>query len=219
MNERTPLQWPARIPRTPKHQQKRAQFGKKGDNGHGYQSSKPLTIQQAVDRLMREIRGYSKVGHNWRIKPDDVIISTNLRVRVDGFPYSSQPEPQDNGVAVYFTLDNKDYCLPCDKWDRIADNIAAIAAHLGAMRGQERWGVGQVQDIYTGYAQLPESIIVPHYRQWWEILDIDMHASWEAIKEAYRKKVKATHPDSGGTTEAFQELQRAFNDAKTDHNK
>jgi curved DNA-binding protein CbpA len=38
----------------------------------------------------------------------------------------------------------------------------------------------------------------------YETLGIDRGADEQAIKAAYRKVVKAAHPDSGGDTEAFR---------------
>jgi hypothetical protein len=48
-------------------------------------------------------------------------------------------------------------------------------------------------------------------RSWWEILDVHPSASNEAIKTAYRKKAKATHPDvAPGNEAAFRELNEAY---------
>ena len=73
------------------------------------------------------------------------MISTNLKLRLDGLPRSDQATPADPGVAVYFELDGKTIVLACDKWNRVADNIYAIAKHVDALRGQDRWGVGTVE--------------------------------------------------------------------------
>ena len=64
-----------------------------------------------------------------------IVISTNAELRQDGFPYSNRRAPEDVGVAVYFTLEGRPYVLPCDKWERVADNLAAIAKHVEAKRG------------------------------------------------------------------------------------
>ncbi|MBB3610043.1 DnaJ domain-containing protein [Rhizobium sp. BK602] len=44
----------------------------------------------------------------------------------------------------------------------------------------------------------------------YDILGIGRDASDEQIKAAYRKRAKAAHPDSGGDTEAFGRLQKAY---------
>lgn len=46
-----------------------------------------------------------------------------------------------------------------------------------------------------------------------EILGIPEDSTPEQVKAAYIEKAKTTHPDGGGTAEAFQELQRAHDAA------
>ncbi len=43
-----------------------------------------------------------------------------------------------------------------------------------------------------------------------EILGVSRTASMEEIKVAYRRAARATHPDLGGSEDAFKEVQRAF---------
>src|SRR5262249_31741204 len=75
--------------------------------------------------------------------------------RTDSAPYSGARKSYDVGAAVYFSLNKKPYCLPCDRWNRLPDNLAAIAAHLEAMRGMDRWGVGSIEQAFAGYKALP----------------------------------------------------------------
>ena len=44
----------------------------------------------------------------------------------------------------------------------------------------------------------------------YETLGIDRGADEQAVKAAYRRQVKAVHPDSGGDTEAFGRLQACY---------
>jgi curved DNA-binding protein CbpA len=44
----------------------------------------------------------------------------------------------------------------------------------------------------------------------YDILGVARDASEEQIKAAYRKRAKAAHPDSGGDTDAFSRLQKAY---------
>ncbi|NTJ68425.1 DnaJ domain-containing protein [Agrobacterium rhizogenes] len=44
----------------------------------------------------------------------------------------------------------------------------------------------------------------------YDILGVARDAGEEQIKAAYRKRAKAAHPDSGGDTEAFAQLQKAY---------
>ena len=47
-------------------------------------------------------------------------------------------------------------------------------------------------------------------REAYRTLDLDPGSEKSEIKRAYRKKVKATHPDRGGDEEAFKEVTNAY---------
>jgi hypothetical protein len=112
-------------------------------------------------------------------------------------------------VAVYFTLDNKSYCMPCDAWDRAADNLAAVAAHLYCVRGIERYQVGESHDVFTGFRALPSSEPAP--RSWYTILGISENATYAEAEKAYRKRAMECHPDKpGGSNGKFIELEMAW---------
>lgn len=208
MNDYTsyPLSWPIGWRRSTAHEC--ARFSKR-ERQYGatssWTSTKAVTISEAIRRLFSEIKAFTKGGYQWRINPDRVVVSTNVRVKLDGLPYSNAAEPSDSGVAVYFKLDDRPTVLACDKWNRVADNIAAIAAHLGALRGQERWGVGSIEQAFAGYAALNEKT----EPSCWEILEINSSATRPQILDAYRRKCRETHPDTGGSAEAFERVVRA----------
>ena len=44
----------------------------------------------------------------------------------------------------------------------------------------------------------------------YKILGVQPDADDTAIRRAFRKKVRSSHPDSGGSTEEFQTLKRAY---------
>lgn len=44
----------------------------------------------------------------------------------------------------------------------------------------------------------------------WEVLGIEHTTCEEAIKTAFRKRALETHPDTGGSKEAFQEVHKAY---------
>jgi hypothetical protein len=196
---RYPLDYPEYSDRTPSHKRQRANFTK---------DKKRLSVADAYDRLMIEIKSFTRCGHSWVIDPDKVIISSNISVKHNGQPYSGRAEPDDTGVAVYFKRDGRDYCFPCDKWDRVADNIAAIAAHLNAMRGQERWGVGSIEQAFKGYLSLPMKI------GWYDVLGVKPTANESEVKEAYIRLSKIAHPDLGGNTESQQQINQAIEEWK-----
>jgi hypothetical protein len=215
MIESYPLHWPVNKPRTSADKRKRAAFGtQKKDAQYNWFNKKQLSVAEAIKRLLKELDAFTKPGQTFRIPPDSIVISSNIKVKLDGLPYSNQKEPDDRGVAVYFKLDGRDYCLPCDKWDRVADNIAAIAAHLNAMRGIERWGVGENHDVFTGFKALPEQSSFLG-RSVWEILGLEkMPASSLDVKKAYQEKAKELHPDAPtGSADLFHELTVAYKQA------
>lgn len=136
----------------------------------------------------------------------DMIISSNLKVKANGLPYSSQRTPDDPGVAVYFKWKDRDVVFACDKWLDVEDNLWAIVKHIEALRGQERWGVGSLDQAFAGYMQLPD----PDQRQWWEVLGVAATADNEQIRQAYLRLAKQYHPDAGGDPVMFDQVQKAY---------
>lgn len=180
-----PLAWPVGWPRT--------KFPARSRFGTYY--NKP-SVAKARDLLTAEL---SRMGVT------RVVLSTNIELRRDGLPYSNQKDPKDSGVAVYFTLNGKSVVLACDKWNTVGDNIWAIAKHIEALRGQDRWGVGSIDQAFTGYLALNEKT----QASCWEVLGITAQASEGEIMAAYRSKSKTTHPDAGGSIGAWNELNAA----------
>jgi len=158
----------------------------------------------------------SKPGQDYRVPAGSIVISTNIGSGKKGRPFSGMAEPDDTGAAVYFKLDGLDYCLPCDKWDRVADNLAAIAAHINAMRGIERWGVGTSKDVYTGFKALPQAA-GSRNGAWWTVLGVDPNPDPNEVETARNKLLKKFHPDnlSTGDKEKFIRVQIAYQEALT----
>lgn len=201
-----PLSWPRHWQRTPSHKKQRAQFGKVGpaNYGGGYTTKSRLSIADGTKRLLDELG---------RLGAREIIISTNLRLRRDGLPASDQKEPDDNGVAVYFQLLGKPQVLACDKWDRIADNLAALGAHIDAIRRQERYGVGSLEQAFAGYAALPNYATEPAKRPWRDVLGYP--ETLEAAEAGYKVAAKRLHPDNpSGSHEAMAELNQAIKEAR-----
>jgi len=140
------------------------------------------------------------------------ILSTNVRTRIDGVPYSNAAQPEDQGAAVYFTLNKRQVSLACDKWNRVEDNVYAICKHIEALRGQERWGVGSIERAFRGYTALP-GIGESTGSKWWEVLGVSVNASEEQVKEAFRLLAMKHHPDRGGSAELFGRLSEAYRQA------
>jgi len=189
--EAFPLAWPPGWKRT--QVRTRAKFfGKAGrwttiKGQNHFDPRKELTISQATARVMDELKHFGVA--DW-----DVIISSNLQLREDGLPRSRQANPSDPGVAVYWKRSGEKHrCMAIDRYDRVADNLAAIAATLNAMRAIERHGGATILDrAFSGFAALPAP------EQPFQILGIGANASIEEVERAYRLLASKHHPDKGG---------------------
>lgn len=206
-----PLQWPTGWKRTESHYRTRARFAKKErknnywtdssgqQRGHSYLASKEVSIADGVERVRAELQ---RMG----VTDDDLVISSNLELRLDGFPRSNQREPKDPGIAVYWRDGAEQRCMAIDRYDRVADNLAAVAATLDAMRAIERHGGAEILNrAFTGFTALPSSS-----ESWWGILGVTPDARPAEIDAAYRRRRSETHPDRGGSAEEFDAVQRAY---------
>lgn len=200
MTQAYPLQWPNGRPRT--RERKRASFGTK--NYGGGWGRKELSVSDAVRRLQDEID---------RLRVTDYVLSTNLALRLDGLPRSDQRAPADPGVCLYFKLKGKPHALPCDTYDRVADNIAAIAKHIEATRAIERYGVATMEEMFTGFAALPAP---GSKRPWREVMGLphDWRGGPSDVETQWRLAAKNVHPDRpGGSHEAMAALNAAKDEA------
>lgn len=136
-----------------------------------------------------------------------VVVSSNLRLKNDGTPFSSQSQPSDCGVAVYFTLNGRQQCFPCDRWDRVEHNLWAIYCSIEALRGLERWGAkDMVEAAFQGFQALPSPEMVSKPR-------IDYFSGMttlEAGKMYYQKLLMTLHPDKGGNPDEFIDMQKQW---------
>jgi hypothetical protein len=138
--------------------------------------------------------------------PDfQVVISTNVSLRLDGLPYSNQREPNDPGAAVYWNDRGKRRVLACDKYRTVGENLYAIGKTIEATRAIERWGAVTTDQAFAGYVALEEKT----ERSCWEVLDIPAGSTEQQILDAYRRKARDSHPDHGGSAEAFDSVVKA----------
>jgi hypothetical protein len=149
------------------------------------------------------------------VSDPNVIISTNIQVRLDGLPYSNAREPDDPGVAVYWVKgtvkDRK--CMAVDRYNRVADNLAAIAATLDAMRSIERHGGAEILErAFLGFQSLPPP--VSGGRPWQDVLGLNGSATLEYAERVYAKLAKELHPDHGGNHDKMAELNGAIRQAR-----
>ena len=196
MTQAYPLQWPHGRPRKALTARKDATFGKVVGTGHE-RRLKSLSLADARGRLQDEVD---------RLGGRSAVLSTNVSLRLDGLPRSGQGEPDDPGVALYFDLGGKPHVLACDTYTRVADNIAALAAHIEATRKIERLGVATAAEMFAGFQALP----APGATPWWSVLQVEASATPEQIEAAFKRLARERHPDRpGGSHDMMADLNRA----------
>lgn len=210
---RYPLCWPAGWKRTPAAARRPAAFGRTRNEYNAavgrtmYRGKQELSVWDAIQRLDGELRVIDA-------ERSSAVISTNIPTRIDGAPRSGMREPDDPGAAVYWERKGRKECMAIDRYTRVADNIAAIAATLEALRAIERHGGGAILDrAFAGFAQLPAAIVTE--RPWREVLGLALAATMEDVERQFRALAKQLHPDvSDDDGEKMRELNRAREAAK-----
>jgi hypothetical protein len=154
-----------------------------------------------VDRACRRLEAQLE-----KLGVKESTLSSNVSLNMRGIPRGDE-NPSDPGVAIYFAFKGKATVLACDTYFRVADNIAALAAHLEALRAIDRYGVGTIEQALAGYKALPA----------------DTAADWRAvfgfakgsrptradIDTVYKRLAREKHPDAGGTEVEMMHLNRA----------
>lgn len=185
--EAYPLNWPAGFPRSKTPQ--RSQFA-------------PVAFAIARDELLAELR---------RLGARDVVLSSNIPLRKDGYPTADfeRRRIHDHGVAVYFRRNGKPQVLACDRWDRVEHNLRALARSIEALRGLTRWGASDILErAFLGMTALPAP------EQWWSALGVGENASLAEIEAAFRSRMKQAHPDVGGSEGQAAKLNWAIAEAR-----
>lgn len=214
-----PLHWPAGWKRTSGHNRKNAQFNKRetkyrtGYDGkqHSWTSKKFLTVSDGVERIIESL---GRMG----VSRDDVIISTNVRTRLDGLPRSGEREPDDPGAAVYWRIayDKPMKSMAVDRYTSVADNLAAIAATLDAMRAIERHGGAEILErTFQGFTALPAQASST-WRAALGFKDSDRPTLGD-VERRFRDLAKVHHPDvAGGSAGEFRAITDARAAARTE---
>jgi len=169
---RYPLEWPAGWRRC-----RSRRWGKFKSEG------KSITVSVASARLEKEL---AKLGAR------NATLSTNISLRLDGRPRSDE-RPTDPGAAIYFTFKGRATVLACDTFTDVADNIAALAAHLEALRAIERYGVGTIEQALAGYKALPADTAA----DWRSVFGLPKSGpvTKDDVDREFKRLAREKHPD------------------------
>lgn len=143
---------------------------------------------------------------------------TRDQITLDGRLYA-RAQPWHPGVILVFDSPRGEQRYPSDHYSHWEDNLRAIVLTLNAMRGIERWGVGDVRGSYlaiesarampsTPFGHEPASVL----RWLTEFLQAEPggHVPTEA-RAMIRLAQRTTHPDHGGDAEQFRLVNLAEN--------
>lgn len=181
-----PLVWPEGWVRTVSHSRQRARFAV---------NNNPVSFHAAGKQLMDELR---------RLGAQQVRLTTNVSLKRDGQPRGMK-EPDDPGASCLFILSGQQRAFACDRWRRVADNITAMARHVESLRAIERYGVGNLNQAFAGYAPRLQAAAV----EWWLVLGVQKTATPDQVEAAYRQLARTHHPDAGGSAYQMAKLSEA----------
>lgn len=195
---RYPLEWPLGWKRS--RSRRHADFKMTREDRVGQEVRKratPVNTLTATERLERQL---DMLGAR------DAVLSTNVTLNLRGIPRGDE-NPSDPGAAVYFKFKGKATVLACDTYYRVADNIAALAAHIDALRRIERYGVGTIEQALAGYKALPADTAA----DWRAVFGFpkDSKPTLDQVDSAYKALARQKHPDAGGTDIEMAHLNRA----------
>ena len=119
---------------------------------------------------------------------------------VSGFRPTGDPPPAPpRGAATLashrWTMRHvgKPKVFACDKWNRVADNVAAIARHIEALRAVDRYGVGEMEQVLAGYTALQ-----PSAEDWRSVFAFgpDETPKFSEVVRRFKAAMSRAHPDT-----------------------
>lgn len=185
-----PLHWPHAFPRTKLRTSSR--FG--------------TSVSGAIRNVQDELRRF---GNDSGKRVENVVISSNVTL--------TDQRPADPGIACYFRWENIDCCIAIDRYNKVEDNLQAVARIIEAERTKLRHGgLNIVRAGFRGFAALPPptgpsgQLASP----WRTVLGLPAAAKLPDAETAYRKLVKTHHPDAGGDAAQFNAITDAIRQAR-----
>lgn len=180
----------------------------------------PLTWPDHIERSKTREAGRFKTSLSAALKNVEGslrLFATDSGRKISGLVISSNftlgvSRPQDPGVAVWFTWDEMQVCIPVDRYSSVESNLQAIHHVLEARRVELRHGtLALVRATFRGFQALPPPPGTTK-RAWRIVLGFaaGVPLSAGAVDEQYRRLAKKLHPDvAGGSDAAMAELNAA----------
>jgi len=187
------IDWPGGFERTPESERER---------NRSFEAALGQTTQELAAEMDR-----MGVDH-WRASIG------NSHTKSSGLPLHNA-NPDDPGFVLRWADNDEQFAVACDASPRLRDNVRYVLKWVNEtrMRSQRPVTTG---DSEFAAARLPpgdgadavvagrESIESPH-----EVLGVAPDASENVIKSAARARKAETHPDQGGSRDAFQRVKNA----------
>lgn len=171
-----PLHWPNGFPRTEKWEKSVNPSFKIG-----------LSMQEALTFLYDEL---NELGATKAVLCTDY---ENIEQ-----PRSIRRIGSDNGAALRIELNDRMYQMACDRWVAIEQNIYALHLALRNLRNIVLWGVGNVENVFGGYAvgtaghsgtaQRSDSPVL--MEEWRKMLGLGPTATLDDAQAVYRRRAK-----------------------------
>lgn len=183
-----PLQWPQGFPRWTR-----------GRGGSAFRTD----FEGALRNVRKSLEAFARDSGKSITSP---VLSSNIDL--NPLTENMGKRPPDPGVAVWFSWDELQVCIPVDRYDTPAANLQAIHHIIEARRTELRHGtLALVRATFMGFKALP----APAGKHWREVLALpsDARGTKDEIERAFKTLAAACHPDRGGSADSMAELNNA----------
>jgi len=159
------------------------------------------SVSKAGNKLLKELL---------LLGAENLIISSNLTIRLTGDGFYANQRVEDSGIAIYFKLNGDNKVMACDKWDRAEHNLWALYLSVQAIRGLDRWGGSEFLDgLFRGFKALPTGVtITPQSIEYFNGIT-DMNE----LRVKYKELARKLHPDmKDGDIDKFKTMKNQYED-------
>lgn len=132
-----PLQWPTGRPRTREGRRIPGRYMTRVMTPMG-RSSRDIALPEATQRVRDELE---------LLHVREFVLSTNIPPSKTSPTLLEAMYPTDPGACLFFDLGAQHHAIPCDVYTRVEQNVAAIAAHLSALRELVRHGIADLRAL------------------------------------------------------------------------